>query len=70
VTDRTRASDAEREHVVGLLRTAAAHGRLTVEELEARTAAAYAAAIRGEPGWAVASPARICSPRSTTRPTG
>ncbi len=48
MTDRTRASDVEREHVVGLLRTAAAEGRLTVEELETRTTAAYAAMTRGE----------------------
>jgi hypothetical protein len=48
MVDRTRASDSEREHVVGMLRVAAADGRLTVDELEARTAAAYAAVTRGE----------------------
>jgi hypothetical protein len=43
-----RASDVEREQVVGLLRTAAAEGRLDVDELEERTQAAYAAKTRGE----------------------
>jgi hypothetical protein len=40
--DRTRASDSERE------RDAAAQGRLTIDELDERTAAAYAAVTRGE----------------------
>src|SRR3954451_2077007 len=48
--DRMRASDRERESVVAVLRMAAAEGRLTVEELEQRTAAAYAAATRGDLG--------------------
>jgi hypothetical protein len=46
--DRMRASDRERESAVVELREAAAEGRLTVEELDERTAAAYAAATRGE----------------------
>jgi hypothetical protein len=46
--DRTRASDTERERVVGLLRDAATHGRITVEELDERSAAAYAAVTRSE----------------------
>ena len=39
----TRASDAEREAVVARLRDAAGEGRLTVEELDERIDAAYAA---------------------------
>ena len=44
----TRASDAEREAVVARLRDAAGEGRLTVEELAERVAAAYAAGTREE----------------------
>ena len=47
VVDRTRASDSERERVAGRLRDAAA-GRLTVDELDERTAPAYSAVTRGE----------------------
>ena len=43
-----RASDAEREQLVGTLRDHAAEGRLTTDELEERTAAAYAATTRGQ----------------------
>ena len=44
MTDRPiRASDQERESVVSVLRDAFADGRLTYEEFEERTAAAYAA---------------------------
>jgi Domain of unknown function (DUF1707) len=43
-----RASDAERERVVEALRTHAAAGRLSVEELEARFDRAYAAATRAD----------------------
>ena len=43
-----RASDAEREQLVGTLREHAAEGRLTTDELEERTAAAYAATTRGQ----------------------
>jgi len=44
----TRASDAEREAVVARLRNAAGEGRLTVDELDERIDAAYAAATRAE----------------------
>lgn len=43
-----RASDAERETAVARLRHAAAEGRLTVDELDARSARAYAAVTRGD----------------------
>lgn len=46
--DRTRASDTERERIVAILRDAVMHGRITVEELDERSAAAYAAVTRGE----------------------
>ncbi|WP_053227424.1 DUF1707 SHOCT-like domain-containing protein [Solirubrobacter soli] len=46
--DRTRASDTERERVVAILRDAATHGRIDVEELAERSAAAYAAVTRSE----------------------
>lgn len=46
--DRTRASDTERERVVDILREAHTHGRITVDELDERSAAAYGAATRGE----------------------
>jgi Domain of unknown function (DUF1707)/Cell wall-active antibiotics response 4TMS YvqF len=44
----TRASDAERETTVARLREAAAEGRLTVEELDERIDAAYAASTRAD----------------------
>jgi hypothetical protein len=44
--DDLRASDAERERIIADLRDHAAAGRLTVEELDERTGAAYAAATR------------------------
>ncbi len=43
-----RASDAEREQTADALRHAAGEGRLTVEDLEERLAAAYGAATRSE----------------------
>jgi uncharacterized protein DUF1707 len=43
-----RASDAERERTADRLRHAAGEGRLTVEELDERLGAAYAARTRGE----------------------
>lgn len=46
--ERVRASDAEREAVVGELRAHAAAGRLTVEELGERVAAALTAQTRGD----------------------
>ena len=44
----TRASDAERERVVELLRIASTEGRLSVDELEERTAHAFGARTRGD----------------------
>jgi Domain of unknown function (DUF1707) len=46
--DRTRASDTERERVVEILRNAATHGRIAFDELDERSAAAYAALTRSE----------------------
>ena len=47
MTDRPiRASDQERESFVDVLRDAFTEGRLTADELEERTAAAYAAKTR------------------------
>jgi uncharacterized protein DUF1707/cell wall-active antibiotic response 4TMS protein YvqF len=46
--DDLRASDAERELLVDALRAHAADGRLTTDELEERSAAAYSATTRGE----------------------
>ena len=43
-----RASDAEREHHVELLREHAAQGRLTVDELDERLGRVYAARTHGE----------------------
>ena len=43
-----RASDGERDHVVALLRDAAAEGRLDVDELEGRLERAHAARTRAE----------------------
>jgi hypothetical protein len=43
-----RASDAERESAVGVLREHGGAGRLDVEELEQRVGAAYAARTHGE----------------------
>jgi len=45
-----RASDAERESIVTQLREHGAEGRLDVEELEQRVAAAYSARTHGELG--------------------
>ena len=42
------ASDAERERVVGQLRVASTEGRLSVDELEERTADALGARTRAE----------------------
>ena len=46
--DDLRASDSERDQLVDALRDHAAEGRLTTEELDERTGAAYAATTRGE----------------------
>ena len=43
-----RASDAERERAAEILRRHHADGRLTTDELEARTERAYAASTRGD----------------------
>ncbi len=43
-----RASDADRERVVEILRSAASDGQLTVDELEERVPVAYAARTRKE----------------------
>jgi hypothetical protein len=43
-----RASDAERERVAGLLRDAAAEGRITLEELSERLELAWAARTQAE----------------------
>lgn len=49
MTDRNiRASDMDREGVVTILRDAHAEGRLTLEEFDERTSAAYAAKTWGE----------------------
>ena len=51
MTDRPiRASDQERESVVDVLRDAFTDGRLTFDEFEERTAAAYAAKTWGQLG--------------------
>jgi hypothetical protein len=47
-TGRVRASDAEREQVVSVLRDAIGEGRLTMSEGEERIAAAYATTYRDE----------------------
>jgi anti-sigma factor RsiW len=46
--NRVRASDAERERVVSVLRNAISEGRLTLPEGEERMAAAYATVYRDE----------------------
>lgn len=46
--DELRASDAERERTAERLRAAGGDGRLTVDELDERVQAAYAATTRGE----------------------
>jgi hypothetical protein len=43
-----RASDADRERTVRVLRSSGANGQLTVDELDERVEAAYAARTRGE----------------------
>ncbi len=43
-----RATDADRERTVTVLRTSVANGQLTVDELDERVEAAYAARTRGE----------------------
>jgi hypothetical protein len=43
-----RATDADRERTAQVLRTSGANGQLTVDELDERVEAAYAAKTRGE----------------------
>jgi hypothetical protein len=43
-----RATDADRERTVGVLRASGSNGQLTVDELDQRVEAAYAAKTRGE----------------------
>ena len=43
-----RATDADRERTVTVLRTSGANGQLTVDELDERVEAAYGARTRGE----------------------
>ena len=72
-----RASDAERESAVGLLRDHAAAGRIDTDELEQRIGAAYAARTRGEldelladlPGTPARRPA-VRAPRAPARAGG
>jgi hypothetical protein len=47
-SDGIRASDSEREAAVERLRAASVEGRLTLQELTARTEAAYSATTRGD----------------------
>jgi hypothetical protein len=66
-----RASDAERERVVGHLRDHALAGRLTVEELDERCARAYAAVTRLELSALLAdlpSPSPVRRPASPPAP--
>jgi Domain of unknown function (DUF1707) len=62
-----RASDAERERTADQLRHAAGEGRLTVDELDERLDAAYAARTRGELERLVAD---VAVPVSTTGDSG
>jgi hypothetical protein len=62
-----RASDAERERTADQLRHAAGEGRLTLEELEERLNAAYAARTRGELEQLVGD---VAVPVSTTGDSG
>ncbi len=64
-----RASDAEREHHVELLREHAAQGRLTIDELSERLDRAYAALTREQLAVLVDDlPRRAAPPRTRTRP--
>jgi hypothetical protein len=67
-----RASDAERERTADVLRRAAGEGRLTVEELDERLDAAYAARTRSELERLVADVdvPRTTSSGLTVRPEG
>ncbi len=75
--DQMRASDREREDIVAILRAAAQEGRLDVDELDERTARAYAAKTRGElaeivedlPHLRPAPPPAPIPPRHVPRPS-
>jgi hypothetical protein len=62
-----RASDADRERVVELLRDHAAAGRLTTEELEERIDAAFAATTGGDLDALLADLPRLRDPRRSER---
>ena len=70
MSDETFASDAERELAVGRLREASAEGRLTLEELSARTDAAYAARTHGELVQVTAGLPALGAPRRRPRGAG
>jgi hypothetical protein len=63
----SRLSDRDRDELVELLAQHSAEGRLTIDELERRVAAAYQAQSRDE---ATALIADLPSPKSKTRPRG
>jgi hypothetical protein len=68
MTDDSLASDAEREQAVARLRDASAEGRLTLDELSARTDVAYAARTHAELVRVTADlPAAAGAPRSGGR---
>ena len=72
---RVRASDADREHVIAVLREAFAEGRLTAEEHSARVGQAYTARTYTELATVSAdltagSSARRPAPRSSSPGTG
>jgi hypothetical protein len=63
---RVRASDAEREQVVSVLRDAMGEGRLTLDEGEERIAASYATTYRDELPAFTADLPPVEPPRSST----
>jgi hypothetical protein len=63
----TRASDQERAEVVTALQRAGGEGRLTLEEVDHRTGAAYAARFRHELGPLTAD---LPAPSGSDAPTG
>lgn len=67
---RIRASDAEREQVVSVLREAISEGRLTLDEGEERIAAVYAATYRDELPAFTADLPPAEPDRSRSRPRG
>ena len=70
-----KASDADREHVIGVLREAFAEGRLTAEEHSARVGQAYSARTYAELATVSADlpagpPASLPAPQSSSPATG